>query len=107
MRKSLSTLVWHDGNLLGISFAISAKGKSSVVVSALIYSHDQASQREEIKVECEDVSRFCSSIDTVELKNNAFAGNISNGYLKDKTLWLYFTDGFVEIHAKKFRLATR
>ncbi len=107
MKKSLSTLVWHDGNLLEISFAINAKGKSSVVVSALLYSDDHTSQRTEFKVECEDVSRFSSSIDAVQLKNNAFAGNISNGYLKVKTLWLYFTDGVVEIHAKKFRLATR
>ena len=107
MSKSLSTLIWHDGNLLGISFTISAKGKSSVTVSVLLYGDDQASKREEFKIECEGVSRFSSSLDAVELKNNLFAGNISNGYLKDKTLWLYFTDGVLEIHAKKFRLATR
>jgi len=34
-----------------------------------------------------------------------WAENIFNGYLKDNTLRVYFTDGMLEVHSKKFRLA--
>lgn len=60
---------------------------------------------EACQIKCDGVLRFNSTLDATELKNNMRAGNISDGYLKGNTLWVYFTDGLIEIHSKKFRLA--
>ena len=105
MSKALNTLFWHDGNLLDISFSIDNKGKSVLRMTALFYKDEHAPLRDRYEIKCEGVLRFNSTLDTTELKNNMFAGNISNGYLKDNSLWVYFTDGVLEVHAKRFRLA--
>ena len=105
MTQALNKLSWHDGNLLGISFAIDAKGKSAVSLSALLYKDDQAPERDSYQIKCEGVSKFTCTLDAAEFKSNMSAGNIANAYLKENTLWVYFTDGLLEIHAKKFRLS--
>lgn len=104
MTKALDNFFWHDGNLIDVSFAIDKKGKSGVLVTALFYRDEQAPSRDTYQIKCESVSRFNCTLDSEELKTNMFAGNISSGYLKENTLWVYFTDGVLEIHAKKFRL---
>lgn len=104
MTRALNKLFWHDGNVIDISFSIDPKGKSIVLLSALFYKDEQAPKREAYQIKCEGVSRFNCTLDALELKNNMFAGNISSAYLKESTLWVYFTDGLLEIHAKKFRL---
>jgi hypothetical protein len=104
MTKKLDDFFWHDGNLVDISFTIDKKGKSSVQLTGLFYKDDQAPSRATYHIKCGGVSRFNCTLDTEELKKNMFAGNISSGYLKENRLWLYFTDGLLEIHAKKFRL---
>lgn len=105
MTQALNKLFWHDGRLLDIAFSIDAKGKSSVFLSALFYKDEQAPKRDAYQVKCEGVSRFTCTLDIAELKDNMGAGNISNAYLKEKTLWVYFADGLLEVHANKFRLA--
>jgi len=67
-----------------------------------LFKDGETPQREAYQIHCEAVSRFNCSLDTSELKKNMFAGNISNAYLKENTLWVYFTDGLLEIHAKNF-----
>ena len=104
MTKALDNLFWHDGNLVDVSFAIDKKGKSAVQVTALFYKNEQAPSRDTYQIKCEGVSRFNCTLDSAELKKNMFAGNISSGYLKDNALWIYFTDGLLEIYASKFRL---
>ena len=104
MSKALNNLFWHDGNLSDISFTIDQKGKSLLVITASFYKDEQASKRDKYQVKCEGVLEFYSTIDAAELKNNMFAGNISNGYLKESALWVYFTDGMLKVCAKKFRL---
>jgi hypothetical protein len=104
MTKALDNFFWHDGNLIDVTFTIDKKGQSGVLVTALFYKDEQAPSRDTYKIKCEGVSRFNCTLDSEELKKNMFAGNISNGYLKENTLWVYFTDGLLEIHAKKFRL---
>ena len=103
MSASLNKLFWHDGNLVDASFNIDKKGKSSLRITALFYKNEKAKNREAYEIECIGVLRFCGLLDTTELKNNMFAGNISNGYLKGKVLWVYFTDGVLEIHARSFK----
>ena len=105
MAKAIDKINWHDGNLVGISTDISAKGKCTVKVMANVYPSEQSPERIPLKIQCTAVSRVTSSIDVTELKNNQWAGNISHGYLKDKVLWIYFTDGFIEVRAEKFTLS--
>ena len=104
MSKTLNKLFWHDGNLADLSFSINEKGKSFLQMTAFFYKDEHAPDRDKYQIRCEGVSRFNSSLDAVELKNNMWAGNISSAYLKDSTLWVYFTDGILEINANKFRL---
>ncbi len=104
MTHALDKLFWHGRNLADISFSIDPKGKSIVLLSALFYKDEKAPKRERYQIKCERVSRFNCTLDATELKNNLFAGNISHAYLKENTLWIYFTDGLLEIHSKKFRL---
>ena len=73
-------------------------------LQALFYKDEQAPQRQPYQIRCEAVSRFQCTLDSDELKRNMFAGNISNGYLKGNTLWIYFTDGLLEVRALCFRL---
>ena len=104
MSKALNKLFWHDGNLADISFSIDEKGKTFLQMTAFFYKDEQAQRRGRYQIRCEGVARFNSSLDAIELKDNMCAGNISSGYLKGRTLWVYFTDGILEINAKKFRL---
>jgi hypothetical protein len=105
MSKALSNLRWHDGNLVDVVFGIDKKGTSSLQITALFYMNELASSRDAYQIKCEGVSRFNSTLNANELKDNMFAGNIANGYLKDDTLWVYFSDGLIEVQAKMFRLA--
>ena len=102
MSRALSNLCWHDGNLVSILFGIDNKGRSTVQIAAQLYKNQEAPNRDAYQISCEGVGRFNSTLDATELKDNAFAGNISSGYLKDKTLWVYLSDGLIEVHAAKF-----
>jgi hypothetical protein len=104
MNKVLDDVFWHDGKLGDITFSIDKKGISNVKITALISKNEQASSREHYQIKCEDVSYFNCTLDATELKKNMSFGNISNGYLKENTLWIYFADGVLEIRAKKFYL---
>jgi hypothetical protein len=103
-KKAINNLFWHDGNLIDVSYAIDSKGKSSVTITALFYKNEQAPTRDKLQIQCGGVSRFSSSLDATELKKNMFAGNIWTGHLRDDILRLYFTEGFLEVQAKRFRL---
>lgn len=105
MSKVIGNINWHDGNLVGISMGISVKGKCTVKVMANVYPSEQSPERTAVQIHCTAVSRFTSTIDVAELQNNQWAGNISHGYLKDKVLWIYFTDGFIEVRAERFTLS--
>lgn len=102
--KPFDHFCWHDGVLVDISFKINQKGNSSVLITGYFYKDDQDPCRKAYQISCKKVSRFNSTLDAIELKDNRVAGNIANGYQKGNTLWLYFTDGILEIHAKKFYL---
>jgi hypothetical protein len=104
MRKTINNLFWHDGNLVDVLFAIDKKGNSSLKITALFYKDEQSSSRDPFCIKCEGVSRFGSTLDGDELKDNMSAGNISTGYLKGSTLWIYLSDGLIEVQAKRFRL---
>jgi len=104
MATVFDRLFWHDGNLIDVSFSVDSKGKSNVLLQALFYKDEQAPHRDRYQIKCEAVSRFNCTLDGEELKSNMFAGNISSGYLKEGALWMYFTDGLLEVRAKRFRL---
>ena len=104
MPKSFDNFFWHDGNLTDVSFCVDSKGESTVQLQALFFKDEQAPHRDKYLIKCEAVTRFYCTLDGEELKSNMFAGNISNGYLKGNTLWVYFTDGLLEVRAQRFRL---
>ncbi|MCZ8295079.1 MAG: hypothetical protein O9312_16340 [Hylemonella sp.] len=104
MSATIQKLYWHDGNLIGVAFAIDAKGKTSVTLSAAFYRDEQARSRDNYEISCNDVSSFTSTLDSAELRENNRAGNISQGYMKEKTLWVYFADGILKVSARRFRL---
>ena len=103
-KKAINNVFWHDGNLVDISYTIDSKGKSTIVITALFYKNEKSPAKDKYQIQCETVSRFSNTIDAVELKKNMFAGNIWNGHLRDDTLRLYFTEGLLEVQAKRFRL---
>jgi hypothetical protein len=104
MAKTIDKLLWHDGNVVSVSFLIDERGKATVHITALLHIDEKGGGRGSFRINCEGVSRFNTTLDVAELKDNVFAGNISNGYLKGNTLWIYVTDGLIEVHAKKFRV---
>lgn len=105
MEKVFDDFMWHDGILVDIIFSMNNKGNSLVKITALFYKNNQERDRQLYQIICESVSRFNTSIDSLELKNNLCAGNISNGYLKKNILRLYLLDGMIEVYAKKFCLS--
>ena len=105
MTPTLDDLLWHDGNLIALALGLDKQGNATVTLEIDLYPDEQARSRQRRLIECQKVSRFHSTLDLAALKQNLGAGHIANGYLKDKTLWLYFSDGLLEISAKQFRLA--
>jgi len=105
MARTLSEANWHDGRLVEVAFSIDKKGRSAVRLIVLLYKNEQAPIRDTCQIDCSNVSRFNCTLDALELKDNMAAGNISNGYVKDQTLWLYFSDGILEVHAKRMRIS--
>ena len=105
MTPTLDDLLWHDGNLIALALGLDKQGNATVTLEIDLYPDEQARSRHSWLIECQSVSRFHSTLDLAALKQNLGAGHIANGYLKDKTLWLYFSDGLLEISAKQFRLA--
>ena len=104
MSKAIDNIWWHDGQLTGIAMDINAKGACTVRLFANVYPSEQSQARTPVQLTCKGVARFASTVDVAELKSNQRAGNISNGYVKGKTLWLYLTDGSIEVHARSFSL---
>jgi len=107
MSKKLHNLLWHDGNLSSIIFIISKQGKSSLAIEASFYKTEQATSRDNYKITCESVINHNVILNSKRLTENKFAGNISNGYLKENTLWVYFSDGVLEVTANKFKITRR
>ena len=104
MTTAIEEILWHDGNVVSVSFLIDKNGKASVQIVALLHMDENGGGRGTYRISCEGAARFSTTLDVAELKDNMFAGNISNGYLKGNTLWIYVTDGLIEIHAKRFRV---
>ena len=73
MSKALNKLNGHDEQFTSVSFSIDAKGKSTAFVSASFYKDSETRERRECRILCEGVTRFSTSVDAEELKNNLFA----------------------------------
>ena len=105
MTPTLDDLLWHDGNLAALALGMDKKGNATVSLEIALYPDEQSKTRQRWLIECQKVSRFHCTLDLAALKQNMGAGHIANGYLKKKTLWLYFSDGLLEISAKQFQLS--
>ena len=104
MNSSLDNFMWHDGNIKSLNYSISNSG-ATLEIEAEFYSTDKSPKRNNYTIRCDGVTRFNNVIDFVEIINNFSAGSVSNGYLKDNTLWLYLTDGVIEINAKSINVS--
>ncbi len=98
-------LIWQNGHLVGLSTRLDKRSVATVQILAMIYPTADASQRRLVEISCQDVSRVSSTLDVIELRRNHWAGHISQGHLKDDALWLYVTDGFIEVRAQAFAIA--
>lgn len=105
MSYLIDDLYWHDGNLSDFSLALDAAANTSITLNLSLYSDGQARQRSPYRLRCERVKRFNCTLDLEELRKNLSFGHIANGYLKQGSLWLYFSDGLLEICAAKFELS--
>ena len=104
MTMSLENFIWHDGNIHSLSYSIQSTG-ASLEIEGEFYSSNESNKRDIYKIKCNDVSRFNNIIDFKETLDNFSAGSVSNGYIKDNTLWLYLSDGIIEIQAKSINVS--
>jgi len=103
MNNIPDSFFWHDGNVSALNYTTKNK-ITTLKIEAAFYAHDLASERSEYTLSCQDVTKFNHIVDFNEINDNSSAGSISNGYLKGNTLWLYLSDGIIEINAKEFNL---
>ena len=104
MNNDLENFLWHDGNIKSLNYSIGKAG-ASLEIEGEFYSSSESRQRTNYTITCKKVTRFNNVIDFVEIQDNLLAGSVSNGYLKENTLWLYLTDGFIEIHAESINVS--
>jgi hypothetical protein len=99
---------WHDGILESFVVDDSERHRGAVVTLNLALYHSESDkQRSKMRLVLEDVQAITTRLDFAELTDNRSAGSISYGYFKKGNsgskkivLWLYMTDGFLEIHFK-------
>jgi hypothetical protein len=103
MTSSLGSTFWHDGQLHRLAFEMDAEGTALVKLSLSLYDDEQSPKRNQVTVVGVRVSRFETTLDVAELKNNVRAGNIADGRIENGMLSLELTGGRVEIEAKEFR----
>lgn len=103
MTPALSSTYWHDGQLNGLAFEMDSDGDALVKLSLALYENEQVSTRTLVTVVCMRVSRFNTTLDAAELKDNVRAGNIADGRVEKGLLSLDLTGGRVEIEAEEFR----
>ena len=80
-----------------------AEGTALVKLSLSLYDDEQSPKRNQVTVVGVRVSRFETTLDVAELKDNVRAGNIADGRIENGMLSLELTGGRVEIEAKEFR----
>lgn len=100
-------LEWHDGVLE----AVHIHGAGEIHVTCDLYSSSCANNRVRHIFSCVGVTAFSSSIDFQALVCSAKAGNITNGRIVSSTkrhavLKLFLVDGYIEISAKKIKVAS-
>ena len=98
----IDNLLWHDGILLDISYSMDTKGKAEIILIADLYKDYNSPRELKVKITCKKIKTCDLNLDIDELKDNIFAGNIANGYLKNNCLWIYLSDGLIKIVADKF-----
>jgi hypothetical protein len=101
MSISLDSIFWHDGRLVAVSFDLDSRGAGSLKLALSLYASEQARDRAPVTVFCRGVSRFHTTLDVGELKDNARAGNVSDGESRPGKLLLNLTGGVIEVEAKE------
>ena len=98
----IDDLHWHDGMVRSVTYELGESGSAVLILSVNLFNNENSQERKQIKIRCFGAGRVNLGLSTKQLKQNLFAGNISNAYLKKDTLWVYFTDGMLEVSAQRF-----
>jgi len=80
MFSRLNSLKWHDGDLLGVLQQYTGKKRDPGRVSLTILLPQPEGRMTKFIITFSGVSRFTQCIDSVELADNAGAGNIMAQY---------------------------
>jgi hypothetical protein len=107
MSAALSSVVWHDGQLVGLAFEAGSGGVATVRIFLALYKNEQADSRSPVAVTCAEVARSNATLDVAELNDNARAGNVVEGKVQGSRLLLSLSGGVVEVDAQEFRLDAR
>jgi hypothetical protein len=100
---SIDDLSWHDGVLTGWRFAPNYNARPCVELDLWLYPEQiHSSERDQVLVRCNAARRFLAACDIGELKENAGAGNVVDGYRKGSLLRLLLTGGIIEVEAASF-----
>jgi len=98
----IDDLSWHDGLLVEWRFIPDGTKPCVELVLWLYPEQVHSRKRQAVRVTCHNARRLVASCDIAELRDNAWAGNIVDGYRRGAILRLSVTGGFLEIEASSF-----
>lgn len=108
--NGFNDIYWHDATLRNVTFT--AEGLSALKLEIDVYIDHAATNRGSLSLTFNNVIRWTSNLDIVELLDNSRAGNISNAYMKPvhslngetmkevSSFRFYLCDGFMEVIAE-------
>ena len=97
---------WHDGRFVQATLR-NDESHASVRLDLHLYEQERSSERSLFVIDCRGVTRFECTVDVLELRDHAWAGNIIDGKQHGRTLRIELCGGFVEIEADAFELQER
>ena len=92
---------WHDSVIS--SFAIDFDN-SSIFLKLNAYENIESNNKVNVFLNIYGVDFLSSHFDFNELNDNCKSGNISNAYIKNEKIYIYFVDGFLSIRFRKFEI---
>ena len=101
---SLDEFYWHDGQLQDLAFAMTGPQGACLSLTVWCYPDERASTRERYRLECYALHRYICTLDVQQLTRQQRTGNIVQARFADDRLWLYFTEGLLEVQAGQFHL---
>jgi hypothetical protein len=106
--KDITKLYWHDGVITGLTFNPNYEGESEIILSLELFSDpEETSNRKQYQILCTSIKRFLATCNIFELNDNKGAGNILDGWVTDKVLFIHLFGGLIEIESEKYDIKIR